>query len=446
MSQIFHRHCHAKLPTAVAGEGPYLIDQHGQRYLDGSCGAAVTSLGYDHPAVIQAVQQQVENMPFAHTGFFTSEPAEALATLLANAAPGKLNKVYFTSGGSESVEAALKMARQYFLEIGEPQRRLFITRRQSYHGNTLGALGVGGNQWRREPFAPIMTDAHYIDPCYAYRGQQEGEDIFSYGQRMANQLEEKLLELGPENVAAFVAEPVVGATAGAVPAVEGYLKRIREICDQYGVLLVLDEVMCGMGRTGTLFACEQDGVEPDLITLAKGLGAGYQPIGAVMVQEKIFDAISAGTGFFQHGHTYMGHPVACAAALAVQTTIRDEQLLSNVQAMSATLFEKLRKQFGNHPNVGDIRGRGLFIGLELVADRTSKQPLASESMIHARIKQAAMAQGLICYPMSGTIDGRQGHHILLAPPFIINDNHADELVAKLALAVDDALLHQYKAA
>lgn len=446
MSQIFHRHCHAKLPTAVVGEGPYLIDQHGQRYLDGSCGAAVTSLGYDHPAVIQAVQQQVENMPFAHTGFFTSEPAEALATLLADAAPGKLNKVYFTSGGSESVEAALKMARQYFLEIGEPQRRLFITRRQSYHGNTLGALGVGGNQWRREPFAPIMTDAHYIDPCYAYRGQQEGEDIFSYGQRMANQLEEKLLELGPENVAAFVAEPVVGATAGAVPAVEGYLKRIREICDQYGVLLVLDEVMCGMGRTGTLFACEQDGVEPDLITLAKGLGAGYQPIGAVMVQEKIFDAIAAGTGFFQHGHTYMGHPVACAAALAVQTTIRDEQLLSNVQAMSATLFSKLHKQFGNHPNVGDIRGRGLFIGLELVADRTSKQPLAPESMIHARIKQAAMAQGLICYPMSGTIDGRQGHHILLAPPFIINDNHAEELVAKLALAVDDALLHQNKAA
>jgi len=446
MSQIFHRHCHAKLPTAVAGEGPYLIDQHGQRYLDGSCGAAVTSLGYDHPAVIQAVQRQVENMPFAHTGFFTSEPAEALATLLADAAPGKLNKVYFTSGGSESVEAALKMARQYFLEIGEPQRRLFITRRQSYHGNTLGALGVGGNQWRREPFTPIMTDAHYIDPCYAYRGQQEGEDTFSYGQRMANQLEEKLLELGPENVAAFVAEPVVGATAGAVPAVDGYLKRVREICDQYGVLLVLDEVMCGMGRTGTLFACEQDGVEPDLITLAKGLGAGYQPIGAVMVQEKIFDAIAAGTGFFQHGHTYMGHPVACAAALAVQTTIRDEQLLSNVQAMSATLFEKLRKQFGNHPNVGDIRGRGLFIGLELVADRASKQPLAPESMIHTRIKQAAMAQGLICYPMSGTIDGRQGHHILLAPPFIINDNHADELVAKLALAVDDALLHQYKAA
>lgn len=446
MSQIFHRHCHAKLPTAVAGEGPYLIDQHGQRYLDGSCGAAVTSLGYNHPAVIQAVQQQVENMPFAHTGFFTSEPAEALASLLADAAPGKLNKVYFTSGGSESVEAALKMARQYFLEIGEPQRRLFITRRQSYHGNTLGALGVGGNQWRREPFAPIMTDAHYIDPCYAYRGQQEDEDTFSYGQRMANQLEEKLLELGPENVAAFVAEPVVGATAGAVPAVEGYLKRIRDICDQHGVLLVLDEVMCGMGRTGTLFACEQDGVEPDLITLAKGLGAGYQPIGAVMVQEKIFDAIAAGTGFFQHGHTYMGHPVACAAALAVQTTIRDEQLLSNVQTMSQTLFETLQAQFGDHPNIGDIRGRGLFIGLELVADRATKQPLDPQSMIHSRIKQAAMALGLICYPMSGTIDGRQGHHILLAPPFIINDSHADELVSKLALAVDQALLSQRKAA
>ena len=436
MSHVFHRHCHANLPTATGGHGIYLTDHNGNQYLDGCCGAAVTSLGYGHPRVIDTVQKQVQDMTFAHTGFFTSEPAEQLADFLATNAPGTLNKVYFTSGGSESVEAALKMARQYFLEIGEPSRHLYITRRQSYHGNTLGALGVGGNQWRREPFAAIMTDAHYIDPCYAYRGQRHTESEFEYGQRMANQLEDKLLELGPENVAAFVAEPVVGATAGAVPAVTGYLKRIREICDQYGVLLILDEVMCGMGRTGTLFACEQDGIEPDLITLAKGLGAGYQPIGAVMVQQRIFDAISSGSGFFQHGHTYMGHPVACAAALAVQQTIQDDHLLDNVKQMSTKLFNRLNHTFADHPYIGDIRGRGLFAGIELVADRDSKQPLPIESSIHTAIKAEAMANGLMCYPMSGTINGRDGHHILLAPPFIINDTQIDELVDKLEIAVN----------
>ena len=439
MSHVFHRHCHATLPTAVGGEGPYLIDQNGKSYLDGSCGAAVTSLGYGHPRVVMAVQSQVQEMSFAHTGFFTSEPAEQLAAFLASKAPGDLNKVYFTSGGSESVEAALKMARQYFLERGESKRHLYITRRQSYHGNTLGALGIGGNQWRREPFASLMTEAHYIDPCYAYRGQQDGETEFEYGQRMANQLEAKLQELGPENVAAFVAEPVVGATAGAVPAVPGYLKRIREICDQYGILLILDEVMCGMGRTGTLFACEQDDVVPDLITMAKGLGAGYQPIGAIMVQQKIFDTISDGSGFFQHGHTYMGHPVACAAALAVQHTIQDDNLLQNVRQMGNTLRNSLQQTFGDHENIGDIRGRGLFIGLELVADRETKQPLPAETAIHTMIKKEAMANGLMCYPMSGTINGREGHHILLAPPFIINEHHVDELVSKLKRSVDSAI-------
>lgn len=437
MSHVFHRHCHAHLPTAVGGKGPYLIDQNGKKYLDGSCGAAVTSLGYGHPRVIEAVKKQVQDMAFAHTGFFTSEPAEQLADYLADKAPGNLNKVYFTSGGSESVEAALKITRQYFLEVGEPKRRIYITRRQSYHGNTLGALSVGGNQWRREPFAEIMGDAHYIDPCYAYRGQHSDESSFDYGQRMANQLEEKLLELGPHNVAAFIAEPVVGATAGAIPAVPGYLKRIREICDQYGILLILDEVMCGMGRTGTLFACEQDDIEPDLITLAKGLGAGYQPIGALMVQQKIFDAISSGSGFFQHGHTYMGHPVACAAGLAVQHTIHDENLLENVNLMGQHLRRRLHDTFGSHEFIGDIRGRGLFIGLELVANRANKKPFPTEPEIHTQIKRNAMAHGLMCYPMSGTINGRDGHHVLLAPPFIINDTQVNELVDKLKLALDD---------
>ncbi|MEH6577292.1 MAG: aspartate aminotransferase family protein [Amphritea sp.] len=437
MSHIFHRHCHSQLPFAVAGEGPYLIDRQGKRYLDGSSGAAVSSLGHNHPKVISAIKAQLDKIPFAHSGFFTSEPAENLAELLCAQAPSGMDRVYFVSGGSEAVEAALKMARQYFLEIGQPERQYFIARRQSYHGNTLGALSVGGNQSRREQFSPLLNPVEHIAPCYAYRDQRENESLYDYGQRVANELETSLLETGPEKVLAFIAEPVVGATAGAVPAVKGYLQRIRQICDQYGILLILDEVMCGMGRSGTLFACEQDQVVPDLITVAKGLGAGYQPIGAVLVQNHIYSAFAQGSGFFQHGHTYMAHPTACAAALAVQNCIQEEGLLDHVQQLSSYLFKQLREALAEHPLIGDIRGRGLLIGLELVQDRHSKQPLPASSMIHQHIKQCAMAHGLLCYPMSGTIDGKQGHHILLAPPFILSRAQADELVCKLLLAIAD---------
>ena len=439
MTHVFQRHCLAKMPTAVSGDGAYIIDQTGKRYLDGCGGAAVSSLGHSHPAVIEAIKQQVDDIAFAHTGFFTSEPAEALAEHLVAKAPGDLSRVYFTSGGSESVEAALKLARQYFLERGENTRQLFITRRQSYHGNTLGALGVGGNQWRREPFAPLLGDAHYISPCYEYRGRDEDESQFDYGQRVANELEQKLAEVGAENVLAFVAEPVVGATAGAVPSVPGYFKRVQEICRDNGILLILDEVMCGMGRTGTLFACEQDGVEPDMISLAKGLGAGYQPIGAVMVSTEIHDTIANGSGFFQHGHTYIGHPTACAAALAVQQVIERENLLEAVNLRSEYLFNQLEETFAEHPFVGDIRGRGLFAGVELVADRASKTPLDPSTAIHAKVKARLMENGLMCYPMAGTIDGKQGHHILIAPPFIVTEGQLDFLSSTLKLSIDAAL-------
>lgn len=430
MGHVFHRSPRSALPAAVLGEGPYIIDSQGQRYLDASGGAAVSCLGHDHGAVIEAIKTQLDSIPYAHTSFFTSEAAEELATMLAERSPG-LDRVYFVSGGSEGVEAALKLARQYFLERGEGQRRHFIARRQSYHGNTLGALAVGGNQWRRKPFESVLIETHHIAPCYQYRGQREGETEIEYGLRVADELEQKIAQLGAENVLAFLAEPVVGATSGAVPAVRGYFKRIKEICEQHGILLILDEVMCGMGRTGTLFACEQDGIQPDMLVVAKGLGAGYQPIGALMVSDRIYQTIVAGSGFFQHGHTYMGHPTACAAALAVQKTIEGENLLENVRVQGAALKEGLRQRFAEHPNIGDIRGRGLFIGLEFVQDRTTKAPLPIDARVHLAIKKEAMNQGLLCYCMGGTIDGQAGNHVLLAPPYIIDDSHVAEIIDKL---------------
>lgn len=427
------------MPKAVAGDGCYLIDADGRRYLDGSGGAAVSCLGHSNAAVRAALHAQIDRLAFAHTGFFTTEPAERLADRLIAHAPDGIDRVYLVSGGSEAVEAALKLARQYYLEIGQPDRHRVIARRQSYHGNTLGALAAGGNAWRRAQFAPLLADTTHIGPCYEYRDRRDGETPQAYGLRVANELETEILRLGADTVMAFIAEPVVGATSGAVPAVPGYLRRIREICDRYGVLLIFDEVMCGMGRTGHLFACVEDGAVPDMITIAKGLGAGYQPIGALLASAAIYDAIAAGSGFFQHGHTYMGHALAATAANAVLDEILDNNLLSRVQMQGAKLDAALRSALGQHAHIGDIRGRGLFRGVELVADRATKAPFDPSRGIAARIKKEAFAAGLICYPMSGTIDGQRGDHVLLAPPFIIEDAQVDELVDKISGAIDRAI-------
>ena len=434
MSNVFPRHMKSNHPTAVAGEGCYIIDSDGKRYLDGSGGAAVSCLGHGHPAVVEAIKAQLDQLAFAHTGFFTSEPAEALATLLAEQAPEGIDHVYFVSGGSEAVEAALKLARQYFVETGQPSRRHVIARRQSYHGNTLGALAAGGNAWRRQIYDPILMETSHISPCYAYREMRDGETEAEFALRVADELETEILRLGPENVMAFVAEPVVGATLGAVPALPGYFARIREICDRHGVLLILDEVMCGMGRTGHLFACEADDVRPDILTIAKGLGAGYQPIGAMLCSSDIYRAIETGSGFFQHGHTYLGHPAACAGAHAVVTTLLEDQLIGRVKTQGRKIAAALCDRFGAHPHIGDIRGRGLFLGMEFVADRDTKEPFAPEEARHKRFKAAAFEAGLICYPMGGTVDGRQGDHVLLAPPFIISDDQIGELCDKLTTA------------
>ncbi len=446
MTKILHRSLRAKLPTAVSAEGVHITDREGKVYIDACGGAAVSCLGHQHPEVLAAMHAQIDRVAYAHTGFFTTEVAEELADTLVADAPAGIEHVYLVSGGSEAIEAALKMARQYFVETGEPERSVFIARRQSYHGNTLGALAVGGNEWRRKQFAPLLIDVGRVSPCYEYRDRRDTETPEKYGERLAAEVEAEVERIGPKRVIAFVAEPVVGATMGAVPPVPGYFRRIREICDRHGILLIADEVMCGMGRTGTLHAVEQEGIAPDVMTIAKGLGGGFQPVGAVLVAAKIVEAFRRGSGLFQHGHTYIGHAVAAAAALAVQKIIKRDKLLDQVKSRGAYFGKRLRTTLGGHPHVGDIRGRGLFWGVELVADRASKRPFDPAVKLHARVKAAAMEHGLMVYPMGGTIDGERGDHVLLAPPFIAREADLAEIADRFATAIDSGTLALKRAA
>ena len=435
MSKTFPRNMKTLPPAAISAQGCYIYDQFGKSYLDGSGGAAVSCLGHGDPDIISAIKSQADQLSFAHTGFFTSEPAEELTELLIKHAPGDLDRVYLVSGGSEATEAAIKLARQFHIENGEPERKNLIARKQSYHGNTLGALAAGGNEWRRKQFSPLLINVSHISPCYEYILKEETETAYEYGQRMAQELEDEILRLGPKSVMAFMAEPVVGATLGAVPAVDGYFQKIRKICDQYGVLLILDEVMCGMGRTGYLYACNADNIAPDILCIAKGLGAGYQPIGAMLCTSHIYECIENGSGLFQHGHTYLGHPVAAAAANAVIKKLINNDLVNRSAEKGKKLSNMLESKFSQHPNVGDIRGRGLFQGIEFVEDREKKKPLDPGLKFATKLKMNAFEAGLICYPMSGTRDGKNGDHVLLAPPFIIEDSQMDELVEKIDSAI-----------
>lgn len=441
MSAVLHRDFRVQPRTARRGEGIYLIDDAGRRYLDASGGAAVSCLGHHHPAVLEAVQTQVATLAYAHSGFFTNSPAEDLAEHLVERAPPGFGagRVAFVGSGSEAMEVALKLARQYFVEIGQPRRDRFIARLMSYHGNTLGALSVGGHMARRAAYSPMLMDVSHISACYPYRDQGDGEDDIAYGRRIADELEAEILRVGPESVAAFVAEPVAGATLGCVPPPPGYLARIRAICDRYGVLFIADEVMCGMGRTGTLFAMETQSACPDIIAIAKGLGAGYQPIAATMASERVVAAIRSGSGMLANGHTYMGHAVACAASLAVVRTIEGDDLLSNVRTRGAELRSALDERFGQHPNVGEIRGLGLFQALEFVADRGTKAPFPRADRLAERLKQAALENGLICYPSAGAADGVNGDHVLLAPPYISTAADIGEIVDRLAASLPHAL-------
>ncbi len=439
MTYVFHREQGHAYPVAVRGEGCYIFDAQGRRYLDAAGGAAVSCLGHSDEEVIAAVEAQLRRLPYAVTSFFTTEPAERLAEVLASDAPAGLDRVWFALDGSEAMESALKLARQFALESGQPQRHVVVSRRQSFHGNTLGALSAGGNAFRRAPYEPLLVPMQHVSPCYAYRDQHAGESDDAYAERLALELQHTIERAGPQNVLAFIAETVAGATLGSAPAVAGYFRRVREICDRYGVLLILDEVMCGLGRTGPMHACLDEGIVPDLLCLAKGLGAGYQPIGAVLIHRRVAEAVTKGSGAFQHGHTFMGHAAACAGALAVQNALRERDLLAAVRDRGAGLEERLRARFGSHAHVGDIRGRGLFWSLELVLDRETKAPFDPALGVHARVKDEAMLRGLTCYPMPGCVDGRRGDHVLLAPPFIVTESQLDELADKLAPAIDAAI-------
>jgi adenosylmethionine-8-amino-7-oxononanoate aminotransferase len=434
-SHVLHRDLRHKLPVALRGEGSYVIDDTGKRYLDASGGPGVSCLGHSHPKVIEAMRRQAGEIAYAYSAFFTHPAIEALADRLIDGAPKGLTRAFFVSGGSEAIEAAMKLSRQYFMEIGQPSRRLFIARERSYHGNTLGALSLGHDVARRAVYEPILLPVTHIAPCYEYRGRRSDESAEQYGLRIADELETAITRLGAANVAAFFAEPVTGASLGCAPPVPGYLKRLREICDRHGVLLVFDEVMCGMGRTGYKYACAEDDVVPDILIMAKGLGAGYQPIGAYLAHERIVEALESGSGMLKHGHTYAGHTMACAAALAVQDVIAEEDLIARVQSLGRKMRLRLDEVFGQHPHVGDIRGRGLFLALELVADRETKQPFDPKRKLWLEIRKAAMAEGLICYPSGGCADGTMGDHILLAPPFNMTDGQIDETIDKLGRAM-----------
>jgi adenosylmethionine-8-amino-7-oxononanoate aminotransferase len=440
MSHVVHRSLRSTPPVAVRGQGIFIYDSEGRATIDGAGGAAVTCLGHGHPKVIEAIKRQVDQLCYAHTSLFSSPAAEELADIMVGHAPGGLTHAYFCSSGSEGNEAALKMARQYFWEIGQKQRTKFIARRQSYHGNTLGALAAGGNAMRKAPYQPILSEAFsHVSPCYAYRDRRDDETDEQYVARLAVELEAEFQRLGPQNVIAFMAETVVGATLGCVTPLPGYFKAMREVCDRHGALLILDEVMSGVGRCGTMHAWEAEGVAPDIQIVAKGLGGGYQPIGGILVSAKVIKGLSQGSGAFMHGHTYQAHPVACAAAVAVQKVIAEENLLGNVQAMGARLEQRLTERFGNHRHIGDIRGRGLFRAVELVQDRASKAPFDPALKLHQRVKEEAFARGLACYPMGGTIDGRLGDHAILAPPYIVTPAQVDMIVERFGDAIEAAL-------
>jgi len=429
MSRVLHRTLFTDPMLATRGEGIYLHTADGRKIIDGSGGAAVACLGHGHPRINAAITEQLSKVAYVHTALFTNQAAEELAETLVGHEPGGLSHAYFCSSGSEGNEAAIKLARQYFIEIGQPQRTRFIARRQGYHGNTLGSLSAGGNMMRRAPYAPILSEAFsLVSPCFAYRWQNSDETDAQYVQRLADELEAEFQRLGPGNVAAFMAEPVVGATTGCVTAVPGYFKAMGDICDRHGALLILDEVMCGMGRTGTMHAWEQEGITPDIEVIGKGLGGGYQPIAGILISKRIIDAFRAGTGAFMHGHTYQAHPVACAAALAVQKVIADDNLVDNVNAMGERLMSGLTERLGNHHHIGDIRGRGLFQAIELVADRANKTPFDPALKLNERVKDTAFANGLAIYPMGGTVDGKYGDHICIAPPYIATPYDIDAIV------------------
>ncbi|EEU38267.1 uncharacterized protein NECHADRAFT_58707 [Fusarium vanettenii 77-13-4] len=439
---------HAKInsppPRIVKSQGIWLETQEGHRILDGSSGASVVSIGHNDPRVKKAITAQLDKVAYCYNPFFTTEAAENISRFLTDSTNGAMSKVFIVSSGTEAVEAALKIARQYFTELPAPQpsRTKFIARKQSYHGNTLGSLAAGGHKSRRGIYEPILsTSFSHVSPCYPYREMKEGETEQQYVARLAKELDDEFKRVGPDTVCAFIAETVSGTSLGCMPAVPGYFKAMKEVCDRHGALLILDEVMSGMGRVGTLHAWEQESVVPDLQTIAKGLGAGYMPIGALLVGNKVADALGKGSGSFMHSQTYQGHPVACAAAFAVQSVVKEDNLLQNCQEMGELLGKSLKEKIGGHKNVGDVRGRGLYWGLEFVRDKKTKESFPVKDGIAMKVHKAGLSpeHGVSLIPATGNVDGVQGDMVVISPPFTITKEEIKLLVGKVEKAVTSVL-------
>jgi len=438
-SSLFPRSFHKSYPQAVRGKGCYIWTADGKKYLDAAGGAAVVSIGHGVAAIGRAMAEQAKKLAFAHTSQFHTEIAEQLAARLLDLAPLAFRhggRVYFTSGGSEATETALKLARKYFLECGEAARTRIVSRRQSYHGSTLGALAVSGNAARRAPYAALLAEWGHIAPCYCYRCPL-GLTYPSCDVACAEELEQLATRAAPKTIAAFIFEPVVGATLGAVVPPDGYLQRIAAICRRHGILLIADEVMTGMGRTGACFAVEHWGIEPDMILVGKGVASGYAPLGGVLVSPKIVEAIARGSGVFEHGFTYQAHPVSMAAGVAVLDYIRQQGLFERVAPAGREMLQALAP-LAQHPHVGDVRGMGLLVGVELVRDRVTRAPFSHTAGVAERVRQAALAEGVTTYPIQGCVDGEDGDHLLLAPPFIISPRQIHEVTRALTVAIDSA--------
>jgi len=435
---VFPRNFLRAYPQAVRGEGCFIYTADGQRYLDAAGGAAVVTIGHGVAEIGEAMAAQAHRLAYVHSSQFQTAVAERFAKRILALAPPEMQKggrVYFTSGGSEATETALKLARQYWIERGQPKRYRVLSRKQSYHGSTLGALSVSGNVRRREPFAPMLSEWGHIPPCYCYRCPF-GLKYPECNVDCADELDRFLTREGSQDVAAFIFEPVVGATLGAVPPPEGYVQRLTEICKRHDVLLIADEIMTGMGRTGKPFAVEHWGVAPDMILVGKGIASGYAPLGAVIAAGPVVDVISGGSGIFLHGFTYNAHPVAAAAGNAVLDFIEREKLFSRVEPAGVALqaaLEPLRK----FSVVGDIRGKGLLYGIEFVRDTRTREPFPADARIGARIQADALETGVMTYPTQGCVDGERGDHILIAPPFTITTPMIQMIAAALETAISD---------
>ncbi|KAK1569630.1 aminotransferase class-III [Colletotrichum navitas] len=438
-SAVLYRSIKSVPPQVVSANGNHLTFSDGRTILDTTCGAAVACIGMNNERVKKAMVEQIDKFAYCNSTFFGHEVGEQLAAELVQGTGGAMSKAFIMCSGSEAMEAAMKMARQYYLELSpqQPKRVNFIAREGSYHGTTLGSLSMSGHVARRSLFLDLLLpNIGRVSACNAYRGMTEGQTTEEYVAQLADELDRKFQELGPDTVCAFVAEPVVGATLGCVPAVPGYFKAMKSVCDKYGALLILDEVMSGMGRSGTLHVWEQEDVVPDIQTIAKGLGGGYAPMAGMLINHRVADALKDGSGAFSHGHTYQGHPVGCAAALEVQRIIREENLVANVRKQGALLEKLLREHLSEHPYVGDIRGKGLFWGIELVRDKKSKEPFPRSADIANKIYLNGLDKfGISLFPGNGTKDGNLGDHVFLAPAYTSTSDEIEYIAARTRDAV-----------